>query len=157
VLTLRRLVAAVAVCALFALVVAQFLDYRSLAASTDAYAAYPGVEAPVVDRELDSFSAGHAVLMAAIALAALVAVVLALAGRRRFGFLVAGLGLVALAIGLVIDLPAALDEGDATLAFSGVEASVEDGLWIEVVAAGVLAACGALLVLHGRGADKGKT
>ena len=51
---------------------------------------------------------------------------------------------------------AGLDEGDASLSFSGVEASLEHGLWIEVVAAGVLAACGALLVLHGRGADKGK-
>ncbi len=160
VLTPARLVVAVALFAVVALVVAQFLDYRSLAVGAGDYAAYPGIEsvatAPTVDQDQASFSSAHGALMIFLSLAALLAIGLALSGRSRLGWAIAGLGMIALAIALAIDLPAGLDEGDATARYEGADANLEKGFWLEVVGAGVLAFSGALLVLHGRGADRKK-
>ncbi len=50
-----------------------------------------------------------------------------------------------IAISLLIDMPKALDEGDAAVVYEGAEARLLDGFWVQLVTAGVLIACGALL------------
>ena len=76
------------------------------------------------------------------------AIVLGLLGlgraQRRLGLGVAGLGLVAVAAILLVDLPAGLDTGAQTSRFAGATAVLEDGFYAELAAAGGLVLAGLL-------------
>jgi hypothetical protein len=144
VLTPRRGIAAAIVGAGVCLVVSQFLDYRAVEIGQPGYAGLPSVaQAPTVD--IRTAGDAHAYLLVPVGL---LAVALgALAGgydRRRLGLAVAGLGLLAVAAILLVDLPAGLDAGTQTSRFAGATAVLEDGFYAELAAAAGLILAGLL-------------
>jgi hypothetical protein len=144
-LTPARGVALVCLVALAALVASQWLDYRAVAIGTDAYSG--PVEAVAAAPEVDRARAGdaHAWMMLPLALIGLVGLGLAFAGRPRAARLLIAVGVAVLAIGLIVDAPNGLDEGEAGVVYEGAEATLIEGFWLQIAAAAVLIAAGALL------------
>lgn len=126
------------------LVVSQFIDYRGVEIGQPGYAGLPQVaKAPTV--EVRTAGAAHAYLLVPFGLAAVVLGLLGLVRERRnYGLLVAGLGLVAIAVILLVDLPAGLDEGSQSSRFAGATAVLEDGFFAELAAAGGMVLAGLL-------------
>jgi hypothetical protein len=144
VLTPRRAIAAAIVGAGVCLVVSQFLDYRAVEIGQPGYAGLSSVaRAPTVD--IRTAGDAHAYLLVPVGLLAIV--LGALIGgreRRRLGLVVAGLGLLAVAAILLVDLPAGLDAGAQTSRFAGATAVLEDGFYAELAAASGLVLAGLL-------------
>jgi hypothetical protein len=143
--TPARAVAVVAIAACAALAASQWLDYRSVTVGVDAYAGEVGAVAPAPEIESEIAGDAHAWLMVPLAVAGLVAIGLALAGRRRAAVLLIPLGLAVVAIALIVDAPKGLDEGTAAVAYEDASANLLEGFWIQLAAAAVLIACGLLL------------
>jgi hypothetical protein len=137
--------AGVAVCVVgLLLVVSQFVDYHAVEIGQPGYASLPGATRPPT---VDSKTAGeaHAYLLVPIGLlAAMLGVLGALRARPRLGLSVAGLGLVATVVILLVDRPAGLDAGAQASRFAGATAVLEDGFYAELAAAGGLVLCGLL-------------
>jgi hypothetical protein len=148
-LTPLRAALFVAAAAAILLGVSQFVDYRGVAVGVPDYAAYTDVEtvapAPQVDRE--PAGSAHAYLMLPVAVLALALLVLAARGRWQLGRVVALLGVLAVAVTLIVDVPAGLDEGAQAVAYAGVEAQLVEGFWVQLVSGAVLVVAG-LLVSH---------
>jgi hypothetical protein len=144
VITPARAAAVVLIAAGACLVVSQFIDYRAVEIGQPGYAGLPQVaHAPTV--EARSAGAAHAYLLVPIGVAAIVLGLLALVReRRRLGLLVAALGLLSVAVILLVDLPAGLDEGSQTSRFAGATAVLEDGFFAELAAAGGMLLAGLL-------------
>ncbi len=142
--TPSRAAAAVLVAAGVCLVASQFVDYRGVEIGQPGYAGLPQVaRAPTV--EVRTAGEAHAYLLVPLGAAAAALGLLGLARERRgFGLLVAAMGLVALVVILVVDLPAGLDEGAQTSRFSGATAVLEDGFFAELAAAGGMVLAGLL-------------
>jgi hypothetical protein len=143
--TPRRAVAATIVAAAGALVVSQFIDYRGVEIGGAAYAGLPDVAQPPAVA-VKTAGQAHSYLLVPLAL---VAGALGLLGatsraRPRLGLLVAALGLVALAVILLVDLPAGLDAGQQSSRFAGASAVLDDGFYAELAAAAGLASAGVL-------------
>ena len=145
---LRATIAVTAFAAIL-LAVSQFVDYRGVAVGISDYAAYSDVEivasAPQVDRQ--PAGSAHAYLLVPVALGALAALVACLRGRWQLGRVVSLLGLLAIAVSLIVDVPAGLDEGAQAVAYAGVEAQLLEGFYAQLVSAAVLVV-GGLLVSH---------
>lgn len=126
------------------LAVSQFIDYRAVEIGQPGYAGLPQVaHAPTV--EARTAGAAHAYLLVPIGIAAIALGFLALVRERRnLGLLVAALGLLSLAVILLVDLPAGLDEGRQTSRFAGASAILEDGFFAELSAAGGMVLAGLL-------------
>ena len=126
------------------LVVSQLIDYRAVEIGQPGYADLPDV-AQVPTTGEKTAGAAHHYLLVPIGLAAIAVGVVALRREaRRLGLLVATLGLLSLAIILLVDLPAGLDEGSQTSRFAGTSAVLEDGFYAELAAAGGLLFAGLL-------------
>jgi hypothetical protein len=144
VITPGRAAAAVLVAAGICLVASQFIDYRAVEIGQPGYAGLPQV-AKVPTVEARTAGEAHAYLLVPLGVAAVVIGLLALARQRRnLGLWVAALGLVAIALILLIDLPHGLDEGSQTSRFSGATAVLEDGFFAELAAAGGMVLAGLL-------------
>ena len=142
-LTPRRAVCAVVIASAICLIVAQFVSYRSVEIGQSAYAGLPAASPPTADAR-DAGEA-HAYLLIPIALFAAVAAVLALRpGRRGMGRIVIALGLLSIAVILLVDLPAGLDEGAQKARFAGATAVLEDGFYAQLAAAAGLVLGGLL-------------
>jgi hypothetical protein len=142
--TPARALVAVALGAAIALGASQWADYHEVSVGTGQYSAVEGVaSAPIVER--DQAGQAHAWVMVPLAAVAVVAIGFGAAGRRRAALALVPIGLVAIGIALIVDVPAGLDEGTATLEYEGAQASLLEGFWAELAAASVLCACGALL------------
>jgi hypothetical protein len=126
------------------LVASQFIDYRGVEIGQPGYAGLPEVaKAPTVD--VRSAGEAHTYLLVPVGLVAMLLGVLAMRrGGRRLGLLVAALGIVSLAVILLVDLPAGLDEGSQTSRFAGTSAVLEDGFYAELAAAGAMVLAGLL-------------
>ncbi|MDQ2631667.1 MAG: hypothetical protein M3Y75_11970 [Actinomycetota bacterium] len=126
------------------LVASQFIDYRAVEIGQPGYAGLPDVaRVPTTD----SRTAGdaHLYLLVPVGLLTIVLGVLGLRREaRRLGLLVAGLGLLSLAVILLVDLPSGLDEGTQTSRFAGATAVLQDGFYAELAAAGGLLLTGLL-------------
>jgi len=135
---------AVAAAAVAVLVVSQFVDYRGISVGTGEYA---GVEqvAPAPEVSRDQTGDAHAWLVLPIAAAALIALAIAALGRRRAAWLLIPAGAAVLAIGFFVDMPKGLDEGSSAIAYEGVKATLLEGFWAQLFAAGTLIVCGILL------------
>jgi hypothetical protein len=140
-ITPQRAAAAVIVAAAAGLIVSQFLDYRAVEIGQPGYADLPDATKPPT---VDARTAGeaHSHLLVPLGAAAALLGLLAIGrDRRRLGLAVAALGLLALAVILLVDLPAGLDAGAQTSRFAGAEAVLEDGFYAELAtAAGLLIA-----------------
>jgi hypothetical protein len=144
VITPARAAAAVLIAAGCCLVASQFIDYRAIEIGQPGYAGLPGVaHAPTVEPR--TAGAAHAYLLVPVGIAAAALGLLAMVReRRRLGLLVAALGLLSIAVILLVDLPAGLDEGSQTSRFSGAAAVLEDGFFAELAAAGGMVLAGLL-------------
>ena len=143
--TPARAVAATALVAAGALIASQWLDYHAVSVGTDAYAGSVGSIAPAPDVSTEITGHAHGWVMVPLGAVAIVAVVMALAGRRRLAALLVPIGIAVIAIALVVDLPKGLDEGTAAIAYEGAHASLLEGFWMQIAAAVVLVAGGLLL------------
>ena len=144
VVTPQRAIGIVIAAAGGALVASQFLDYRAVEIGPAGYASLPSIASPPT---VDVKTAGeaHSYLLVPLGvIAALLGLLAAGRDRRRLGLAVAGLGLVALATILLVDLPNGLDAGAQTSRFAGAEAVLEDGFYAELAAAGGLLIAGLL-------------
>jgi hypothetical protein len=144
VVTPTRTVAAVVVCAAFALAASQFVDYRGVEIGVSLYQGVEGIAPPPqTDREVAG--SAHSYLMLPLAALVIVAVVFALRGRWQLGRAISLLGLVAIAVSLLVDMPKGLDEGLAARDFEGARATLLEGFWVQLAAAAVLVVTGVLL------------
>lgn len=143
--TPARGVVVVAIFAVGALAASQWLDYRGVSVGSDAYSGSVAAVAPAPDIETERAGEAHAWMMVPLALAALLVVVIAARGRPRTARLLIPIGIAAIAISLLVDMPKGLDEGEAAVAYQDAEARLLDGFWMQIVTASVLIACGALL------------
>jgi len=144
VLTPRRSIGASIIAAGVCLVVSQFIDYRGVEIGQPGYAGLPEVANPPT---VSVQTAGHAhsyLLVPLGALAALLGLACARRQRRGLGLGVIGLGLLALATILLVDLPNGLDAGAQTSRFSGASAVLDDGFYAELAAAAGLIVGGLL-------------
>jgi hypothetical protein len=138
-------VAAVSVVALVALAASQWVDYRGVSVGTDAYTGSVEAVAPAPEINREEAGAAHAWVMVPLAAAGLIALVLALTGRRRLAGLLVAVGAAAIVIAIAVDAPKGLDEGRAAIAYEGAEAHLLEGFWLQIAAGAVLIACGLLL------------
>jgi len=145
---LRAAVAVTGIAAML-LAVSQFVDYRGVAVGVEDYAAYTDVEPVAPAPQVDRHEAGepHSYLLVPLAIVALVLVILSARGRWQLGRVVSLLGLGALAVAILVDVPAGLDESEQAIAYASVEAQLLEGFYVEVVSAAVLVV-GGLLVAH---------
>lgn len=144
VVTPARGAAVVLIAAGICLVASQFIDYRAVEIGQPGYAGLPQVAKPPTV-EVRSAGEAHAYLLVPIGVAAAVLGLLALARERRnYGLFVTGLGLVAAAVILLVDLPAGLDVGSQSSRFAGATAVLEDGFFAELAAAGGMVLAGLL-------------
>lgn len=144
VITPRRAIAATIVAAGLLLAVSQFIDYRAVEIGQPGYAGLPGAAAPPT---VDVRTAGEAHAWALLPVGVLAAVLGAFCWRRespRLSLAVAALGLASVAVILLVDRPAGLDEGVETARFAGASAVLDDGFYAELAAAGGLLLAGLL-------------
>ncbi|MGI8461819.1 MAG: hypothetical protein ACR2OC_09345 [Solirubrobacterales bacterium] len=151
---LTPLRATIAVTALAAILLAasQFVDYRGVAVGVSDYAAYSDVEAvapaPQVDRQ--PTGSAHSYLLLPVAVIALAALAFAPRGRWQLGRVVSLLGLLAIAVTLLVDMPTGLDEGKQAIAYAGVEAKLIEGFYAQFCAAAVMVVGGLLVSRYAR-------
>jgi len=142
--TPRRAIAATVVLAGLLLAASQFLDYRAVEIGQVGYARLADVAKPPV---VDVRTAGdaHAYLLLPLGL---LATFLGLACARResprAALGIVAIGLLSVAVILLVDRPAGLDEGAETARFAGASAVLDDGFYAELAAAGGLLIAGLL-------------
>jgi hypothetical protein len=152
-------VAAVAAIAAVALAVSQFVDYRGVAVGAPSYEGEVGTVAPAPLTETRTAGSAHGYVLLPIAVCALLLIGATLRGNWRLGRIVGALGAVAIAVSIVIDAPAGLDVGRAGIAYSGAEARLIEGFWVQLSAAATLVLCGPMLGAYarrGRGRRSGR-
>jgi hypothetical protein len=143
VLTPPRAVCGVVLASAICLIVAQFVTYHSVEIGQSAYAGLPAATPPTADARIAGEA--HTFVLIPIALLAAVAAVLALRPERRgMGRVVIALGLLSIAVILLIDLPAGLDEGAQNARFAGATAVLENGFYAQLAAAAGLVLGGLL-------------
>lgn len=147
VITPGRAAAAILIAAGACLVASQFIDYRAVEIGQPGYSSLSEVStaAAVPTVEARTAGAAHSYLLAPVGLLAIALGALALRREaKRLGLLVAALGLLSLAVILLIDLPNGLDEGAQTSRFAGASAVLQDGFFAELAAAGGMVLAGLL-------------
>ncbi len=142
-ITPERAVCGVIVGAAICLIVSQFVSYRSVEIGQSAYAGLTAASPPT--EGVKTAGEAHAYLLIPLALLAAIAGVLALRpGRRGLGRVVIGLGAVAIAVSLLVDMPAGLDAGVQSSRFSGATAVLDEGFYAQLAAAAGLVIGGLL-------------
>jgi hypothetical protein len=136
------------------LIVTQFVAYRAVEIGQPGYAGLPVAEAPTVGDETAGQAHAYLLVPLAVLAGALALAALRKERRRGLGRIVFALGALALAIALLVDLPAGLDASAESARFSGAEAVLYDGFYAEVAAAAGLMLGGALLVLAPKAAAR---
>lgn len=143
-ITPGRAIGAVVFATGICLVASQFIDYRGVAIGQPGYSGLPDVTSAPMDGVRTAGQAHSWLLVPIGALAALLGIACARGGRRRLGLAVLGLGLLSLAVVLLVDLPAGLDESAQSARFAGASAVLEDGFYAELAAASGLVLAGLL-------------
>ena len=143
VLTPQRAVCGVIVASALCLIVAQFVDFRSVEIGQPGYAGLAAAAPPTVAAKTPVDV--HSYVLIPIALLAAAAGAMALSPKRRgLGRVVVALGLLSIAVILLVDLPAGLDEGTQATRFSGATAVLENGFYAQLAAAAGLVLGGLL-------------
>lgn len=150
VLTPARAVLLVAIGSAVLLGWSQFIEYRAVEIGQPGYAEVLDVAtAPRTDGRTPVDE--HSFILVAAAVAALVGVAMAAGGRRPLaGFAVTAAGLLAIAVGLLVDLPAGTEASEVAAAYSGAEPVLLAGFWLELAAGAGLACCGLLIAFAPR-------
>ncbi len=143
VLTPQRAVWAVTLAAAICLVASQFVTYRSVEIGQPGYAGLAAATPPTVGGKTPTDA--HSYLLIAIALLAAVLATLALRPQRRgLARIVIALGALSIAVILLVDLPAGLDEGAQASRFAGATAVLDNGFYAQLAAAAGLVLGGLL-------------
>jgi hypothetical protein len=134
VMTPKRVALLLVAASSLALVVSQFIEYRAVEIGQPGYAGLPMARPPTVDEK--TAGQAHSYLLVPLGLLAggLALTAIRRPRPRRFGLFLAGLGLIGVAVVLLVDLPAGLDEGAQTSRFSGASAILLNGFSIELAA-----------------------
>lgn len=143
--TPTAVLAALTAAAAVVLGVSQFIDYSSVALVGFGAEDVADVAPPSVLSSATTGSA-HAYAFVPAAVLALAILGFAIAQRRwRLCRLITLIGLAAIVVGFLIDMPKGLDEGDAVRDYEGAEARLLGGFWTQIVAGAVLAISSFLL------------
>jgi hypothetical protein len=144
VITPRRAIGAAILAAGACLIASQFIDYRAVEIGQPGYAGLPDVAKPPTV-SVQTAGQAHAYLLIPLgALATFFGLTCARRERRGLGLAVAGLGLLALAAILLVDLPNGLDASEESSRFAGATAVLDDGFYAELAAAAGLVMTGLL-------------
>jgi hypothetical protein len=142
-LTPQRAVCGVVLAAAVCLIVAQFVTYRSVEIGQPGYAGLEAAAPPTAGARTPVDA--HSFVLIAIALLAAAAAISALRPKRRgLGRVVIALGLLSIAVILLVDLPAGLDEGVLVSRFAGATAVLDSGFYAQLAAAAGLVIGGLL-------------
>ena len=173
VLAPERAICATIAAAAACLAVSQFVDYRAVEIGQPGYAGLPTATPPTVG--VEKAGDAHAYLLLPLALlAAALALVATRTPRRRaengsptpvfgpsavrrqqgLGRVVFALGALTLAVVLLVDMPAGLDESAQASRFSGATAVLGDGFYAEIASAAGLMLGGLLLVVAPKAAAR---
>jgi hypothetical protein len=154
-ITPARALTVVALVAIGALVAAQWRDYSAVSVGVDAYSGDVGAVAPPPEVSSAPTHDAHGWVMLIIAALSVLALLGAVAKRRRLAIWLVPLGIAVLAISLGIDAPKGLDEGEAAVAYESASASLLSGFWLQIAAGAVLIICGLMLprALHPAGSS----
>jgi hypothetical protein len=150
--TPRSTVAFVGAAAAVLLGAAQFSDYHGVAVDAPNYAGEVGRVAPAPITGTESAGSAHLWVLLPIAVVGVLLAIGAYRGNRRFAAGLAVCGVLGLAVAIAIDLPRGLETGREGLAFSGAEAQLLGGFWVEVASSATLILCGCMLPLYSRDA-----
>jgi hypothetical protein len=144
-LTPLRAIVFVALGSAILLCFSQFIDYRAVEIGQPGYAdVLDVVSAPRTDGRTPIDE--HSFLLVVAAILALAGTIAAAGGRRSGGIAVTAAGLLSVVVGLLVDLPAGTDASEIAAAYSGAEAVLLAGFWLQLSAGLGLIVCGALLV-----------
>jgi hypothetical protein len=139
----QRAICGVIVASALCLIASQFVDFRSVEVGQSAYAGLAAATPPTVAAKTPVDV--HSYLLIPIALLAAIAGVMAVSPKRRgLGRIVVALGLLSIAVILLVDLPAGLEEGSQAARFSGATAVLENGFFAQLAAAAGLVLGGLL-------------
>jgi hypothetical protein len=142
-ITPERAICGVIVASAICLIVSQFVTYRSVEIGQSAYAGLAAASPPTED--VKAAGEAHSYLLIPVALIAAIAGVMALRpGRRGLGRVVIGLGALSIAVILLVDMPAGLDEGAQASRFAGATAVLDEGFYAQLAAAAGLVIGGLL-------------
>jgi hypothetical protein len=142
-LTPQRAICGTILAAAACLVVAQFVTYRSVEIGQSGYAGLEAAAPPTAGARTPIDA--HSYVLIPVALLAAAAAIAALRPQRRgLGRVVIALGLLSIAVILLVDLPAGLDEGVLASRFSGATAVLDSGFYAQLAAAGGLVIGGLL-------------
>jgi hypothetical protein len=144
-LTPERAICAVIAASAACLAASQFVDYRAVEVGQPGYAGLPAASPPTVGVEPAGQPHLYLLLGVALLAAALAGLVLH-TGRWRLGRVVFALGLLSLAVILLVDLPAGLDDTAYASQFSGTAAVLGNGFYAELAASAGLMLGGLLLI-----------
>jgi len=143
-LTPQRAVCGVIVAAALCLVVAQFVDFRSVEIGQPGYAGLAAAAPPTVAAKTPVDVHSYLLIPIALLAGACGATMALRPQRRGLGRVVIALGLLSIAVILLVDLPAGLDEGAQATRFSGATAVLENGFYAQLAAAAGLVLGGLL-------------
>ena len=154
-ITPLRMTLAVGAVAAIALGASQFSDYHQVTIGTPEYA---GVETVAPAPTVDHATAGeaHAWVGLLFAIAALVVIVMCATGRTKAARLLIPIGVLAILVALIIDMPKGLDEGDFAVQYEGAEATLLGGFWTQIVCGSVLIAIAPLIAMYSRPSTAGE-
>jgi hypothetical protein len=139
---------AVSLVAAGAIAASQFVDYRAVEVGAPRYGAVAGVAPPPEVDPATSRSA-HGGWVLAIDAAALAVIAVAVAsGRRRNAMLLVPLAVAIVVIAVVVDAPAGVETGRASLSYQGARGTLRDGFGAEVASACTLALGGILIAAY---------
>jgi len=154
VLTPERAICLTILAAAVCLAVSQFVDYRAVEVGQPGYAGVTGASPPTVEAETAGQAHAYLLLPVALLAGALALAVMRNGRRRGLGRVVCALGALSLAVVLLVDLPAGLDESGPATRFAGATAVLYDGFYAQIAAAAGLMLGGALLVLAPKAAAR---
>jgi hypothetical protein len=143
VVTPQRAVCAVIVASAICLIVSQFVTFRSVEIGQPGYAGLAAA-APPTDGGKTAGEVSSYVLVPIALLAAIAGALALRPARRGLGRIVVALGLLAIALILIVDLPVGLDASAQASRFSGARAVLEAGFYAQLAAAGGLVIGGLL-------------
>ena len=125
-----------------------FVDYRGVAVGVPDYAAYADAEAVApAPRSIANPPARPTPICWSRSLRSRSSCSSRRAGTLATRPVVSLLGVLAMAVTLIVDVPAGLDESAQAIAYSGVEAQLVEGFWVQLFS-GIVLVFGGLLVSH---------